>query len=67
MTRRVGFSWSDSSRRSSTIGSFLARICSAICSSTLEPEACHGSAVMTMLSSSISYTARALKLPVPLS
>jgi hypothetical protein len=35
MTSRVGFSWSDSSRRSSTIGSFLACICAAICSSTL--------------------------------
>ena len=34
----VGFSWSDSSRRSSTIGSFLLRICAAICSSTRAPE-----------------------------
>ncbi len=31
-TRRIGFSWSDSSRRSSIIGSFFARICAAICS-----------------------------------
>ncbi len=37
ITRRVGFSWSDSSRRSSTIGSFFARICAAICSSTFAP------------------------------
>jgi hypothetical protein len=42
-TSRVGFSWSDSSRRSSTIGSFFAVICAAICSSTFAPEVWNGS------------------------
>ena len=42
-TRRVGFSWSDSSRRSSIIGSFFAVICPAICSSTFAPEVWNGS------------------------
>ena len=38
ITSRVGCSWSDSSRRSSIIGSFFARICVAICSSTRLPD-----------------------------
>jgi hypothetical protein len=62
-----GCSWSDSSRMSSTSGSFLARICSATCSCTLEPEVSQGSVVMTMQSSSIFQVARALKLPTPFS
>ena len=38
ITRRIGFSWSDSSRKSATIGSFLLRICVAICSRILPPD-----------------------------
>ena len=35
-TMRVGFAWSDSSRMSSSHGSFFARICMAICSITFD-------------------------------
>ena len=38
ITKRVGFSWFDSSRKSSTIGNFFARIWLAICSKTFAPE-----------------------------
>ena len=38
ITRRVGFWWSDSSRKSSTMGSFFCCICCAICSMILEPD-----------------------------
>ena len=65
MTRRVGYSWSLSSRRSSTIGSFFARICPAICSSIFEPDTWYGSAVITISPSSISWTARARNVPLP--
>ena len=34
-TSRVGFSWSDSSRRSSSMGNFFACICAATCSNIL--------------------------------
>ncbi len=67
ITRRIGFSWSDSSRRSSTIGSFLARICVAICSSTLLPETCQGKAVTTISPSSRSQRARSRNVPLPVS
>ncbi len=53
-TRRVGFSWSDSSRRSSSQGSFLACIWAAICSSTRAPDTWYGSTVMMMSPSSSS-------------
>ncbi|MNN16283.1 hypothetical protein D3C81_1294170 [compost metagenome] len=67
MTIRHGFSWSDSSRRSATIGSFLACICAAICSSTLAPDTWCGSAVTTMSPSSTRYTARVRTEPRPVS
>ena len=67
ITRRIGCSWSLSSRRSSTIGSFLARIWAAICSSTLDPDTWYGSAVTTISPSSTSYTARARNEPLPVS
>ena len=68
ITRRVGFSWSDSSRRSSTIGSFFARICAAICSSTFAPETWYGSAVMTMFAVLDLVRARArARVPLPVS
>ncbi len=66
-TSRIGFSWSDSSRRSSIIGSFFARICEAICSRIFDGLTWCGSAVITMLSSSRRYTARARTEPMPLS
>jgi len=47
MTSLVGFSWSDSSRRSLTMGSFFFCIWAAICSSILAPDTWCGSAVMT--------------------
>ena len=65
MTSRVGLSWSDSSRRSSTIGSFFASICCAICSSTFEPETWYGRAVTTIAPSSRSKRARIRTLPDP--
>ena len=64
---RVGFSWSDSSRRSSTKGSFLAFICAATCSRTRLPEVWWGSAVMTTLPFSFSQRARRRTLPAPVS
>ena len=48
MTSLVGSSWSDSSLRSSTCGSFLLRICVAICSWILAPDIWYGSDVMMM-------------------
>jgi hypothetical protein len=67
MTSRVGCSWSDSSRRSSIIGSFFARICAAICSSTFEPDTWYGSSVTTISPSSSSKRARARNVPLPVS
>ena len=52
MTSRVGSSSSDSSRRSSTRGSFFARIWVAICSSTRAPETWYGRLLMTISLSS---------------
>ncbi len=67
MTSRMGFSWSDSSRKSSTMGSFFARICPAICSSTLLPETCQGSSGTMISPSSLRQPARSLSVPLPLS
>ena len=49
------------------MGSFLACIWAAICSSTLAGETWWGRAVMTMAPFSRLYTARALMLPRPVS
>ncbi len=61
ITMRVGLSWSDSSRMSSTMGSLRSRICCAICYCTRAPDTWCGSVVSTMLpvSSSLSHVARA--------
>jgi hypothetical protein len=47
-TRRVGLSWSDSSRRSSIIGSFFARICVRDLLEHARPDVWYGSSVITM-------------------
>ena len=49
---RTGLAWSDSSRMSSSQGSFLARICAAICSITLDGETWWGRAVTMMFAPS---------------
>ena len=66
-TRRTGFSWSDSSRRSSSQGSFLARICCATCSMIFDGDTWKGRWVMTRLLPSRSHLARARTLPWPVS
>ena len=67
-TSRTGFSWSDSSRRSSSIGSFFARICCAICSSTFAGDTWCGSAPTTMLPfASFFQIARQRTEPLPVS
>lgn len=48
---------------SSSHGSFLARICAAICSITFDGDTWKGSALMTMLVDSLKYVARARTLP----
>ncbi|MNT29291.1 hypothetical protein D3C72_1650230 [compost metagenome] len=52
-TTRTGLAWSDSSRMSSSHGSFLARICAAICSITLDGDTWNGNAVTTTLCASL--------------
>ncbi len=48
---------------SSSHGSFLARICAAICSITFDGETWNGSALMTMLVPSLKNVERARTLP----
>ena len=64
---RVGLAWSDSSRMSSSHGSFFARIWLAICSMILLGLTWYGSSVMTMLVLSFTNTPRARTLPLPVS
>ncbi|KAG0735417.1 hypothetical protein G6F24_018712 [Rhizopus arrhizus] len=52
---------------SSSHGSFLARICAAICSITFDGDTWNGSAVTTMLLASLVKVARARTLPLPVS
>ena len=68
ITIRTGFASSDSSRRSSTMGSLRSAIWEAICSMTREPETWYGSAVTMTAGAaprSRSQVARRRTVPVP--